>query len=156
MPILLPRENILDHKMSKEYTAYVKRHDVAKYKRALGRKELFLIVRVLLKHVAKNIVERTGGVFIRNLGYFFVWKIPRRMLYQRRTKGKKIEEHFNYITDHHMYSPIFMSSGGNSNLRSWLMDNKFSENVKKGIQARINSGFKYRMYPFSLKKLLQR
>lgn len=156
MPKVLPRETLLNHKMSKAYTEFVKKNHVAKDLKVTGRKELFLIVKTLFKHIGKNLVERTGGVMISNWGYFFNWKIPRKMAYQQKTRGQKIVEKFNVNSDHYMYSPVFMSSGGNHNMRGWLMDNKFCKKIKLGINKKIDSGFKYKMYPHSLRKLLHR
>lgn len=156
MPKLLPRTHILDHKMSRAYTEYVKNNNISKEHRAKGRKELFLIVRTIFKHIAKNLVEKTGGVMISGWGYFFIWKIPRKMSFEIRTRGKEKEEKFNYSTDHHMYSPIFLSSDGTTNMKGWIMDNKFCEKIKSGMTQKIRSGFKYRMYAYSLNKLLKK
>lgn len=156
MATTLPRERILDHRMSKAYTEYVKKNKIPKELRAIGRKELFLIVRTILKHISMHLVSKTGGVMIHGLGYFFIWKIPRKMTYHQQTKGKKIVEKYNYTSNHYMYSPIFFPSGGQNNMRGWLMDNKFSSKVTSKISEKIQAGVKFRIYPHSLRKFLHR
>ena len=103
---------------------------------------------------SEEIVEREAGVHIRRLGYFFIWKIPRKMTYNTQVKGKELEENYNHHTNHHMYSPIFLPSlDSNNTLQYWSMDNSFCKNVKHGVRDKINDGVNYKMYPFSLSNL---
>lgn len=154
MPKTLPNANLLDHKMSKAYTEYCKKNNVPASHRMKGRKELFTIVRVILKHIARHLVDNKGGVMIRGFGYFFIWKIPRKMSYHLKTRGQKVVEKFNHGSDHKMFSPIFYPTAGKGGMRGWSMDNKFASQIKDGMKVKIRAGFKYKIYPYSLKKLL--
>jgi hypothetical protein len=143
--------NLLNHKINTEYLNYDKIPDKH---RAGDREELRKIVKTICKHIAEEVVEREGGVHISRLGYFFVWKIPRKMTYNTKVRGGTLEEKFNYHTNHYMFSPIFLPSIDSRNtLKYWGMDNSFSVNIRQGIKEKVSSGFKYKIYPYSLYKI---
>ena len=69
-------------------------------------------------------------------------------------RGGKVQELYNYHTDHHTYSPIFLQSLDNKDsLKFWSMDNSFCEKVKKGIKNKILSRYAYKIYPYSITRL---
>jgi hypothetical protein len=149
---LAKRFLLLDHKINTEYLKYSKR--APKKVQAKDREELRLIIRTICKHIGKQIVERKAGVHIRKLGYFFVWKVPRKMTYSQFTKGGTTEERYNYHTDQHMYSPIFLPSlDARDSLKRWSMDNSFNVKVRRGISKMVRAGFKYKMYAYSIMRL---
>ena len=143
--------NLLDHKIYTEYRKYKK---IPKNKKVKGREELRSLVSVICKHIGNEIVERKAGVHIRRLGYFFIWKIPRKLTYTKQVKGGKAEELYNYHTDQYMYSPILLPSlDKNRTFFNWSMDNSFAHNVKKGVNKKVSEGYKYKMYPYSILRL---
>jgi hypothetical protein len=143
--------NLLDHTINTEYLKYTK---IPEKHRVKGREELRKVVTAICKRMGAEIVDRDAGVHIRGLGYFFIWKIPRKMTYNTQVKGVGLEENYNNHTNHHMFSPILLPSLDNRNtLQYWGMDNSFCRNIKQGIKGRIKKGFQYKMYPFSLSNL---
>lgn len=139
---------LLDYRI---YTEYLKYEKIPEKHKVKNRRELRKIVKTICKHIGNEIVDRQGGVHIKRLGYFFVWKIPRKMTYTTQVKGGSLKENFNHHSYHYMYSPIFLPSLDSKNtFKNWSMDNSFSVNVKQGIKHKVRAGFKYKIYPFSI------
>jgi len=142
---------LLDHTINTEYLKYDK---IPEKHRVKGREELRKVVSTICKHIGNEIVDRDAGVHIRRLGYFFVWKIPRKMTYNTQIKGEELKENYNHHTNNHMFSPIFLPSLDCKNtLQYWSMDNSFCKSIKHGVRDKIKDGFHYKMYPFSLSNL---
>lgn len=142
---------LLDHTINTEYIKYKK---IPEKHRVKGREELRKVITAICKHIGEEVVDREAGVHIRRLGYFFVWKIPRKMTYNIQVKGKGLEEAYNHHTNHHMYSPIFLPSlDFKKTLEYWSMDNAFCKNVKHGVRDKVKEGFHFKMYPFSLSRI---
>lgn len=143
--------NLLNHTIYTEYLDYNER--IPEKHRVKDREELRQIVKSICKHIGEELVERKGGVHVRRLGYFFVWKIPRKMTYTTQVRGGNLKESFNHHSNHYMYSPVFLPSlDKRKTLKNWSMDNSFCSSVKQGIKKKIKSGFDYKIYPFSITK----
>ena len=67
--------------------------------------ELKLITKEIFKVIAEDMVEKTAGVFIKGLGYFFIWKIPVKRPYAILKKGQKIR-----VKVQHVYRQLFICS----------------------------------------------
>jgi hypothetical protein len=143
--------NLLSHKIYTEYRNY----DKIPEKHRLGdREELRKVIGTICKHIGNEIVERKAGVHIRRLGYFFVWKMPKKLPYIKQVKGGKAQEIYNYHTDQYMYSPILLVSlDHRRSLNNWSMDNSFARKIKLGIRDKVTEGFKYKIYPYSIRRL---
>jgi len=146
--------NLLDAKTNVEYNKYVKEGKIPQKHVAEDREEMRKILKTLCKHVATGIVECPGGVYIKGFGYFFNWKPPRKMAYHLLIKGEKLEERFNYHTNQYMFLPTYVPMAGKLHMRSsWTMDKQFNQKIKTGVSEKLRSGFEYRNYLFSLKKV---
>lgn len=142
---------LLHHSINTEYLKYDK---IPEKHRAKDREELRFIVKAICECIGKNVVEKPAGVHVRRLGYFFIWKIPRKMTYTINVKGGSREEKFNYHSDNYMYSPVLLPSlDAKNSFKRWSMDNSFVGNIKQGIKRKVRAGFKYKMYPYSIMKL---
>lgn len=142
--------NLLHHSINTEYL----KQDIPKKYRLENREELRKLVREICGVIGEEIVNSEGGVHINRLGYFFIWKIPKKMTYNTHISGGKSEENFNYHTNHYMYSPIFLPSiDKKSTLKNWGMDNSFNRKIRFGIKDKLKSGFKYKIYPYSIRRL---
>lgn len=143
--------NLLNHTIYTEYLDYNER--IPEKYRVKDRENLRRMIKTICKHIGREVVECRGGVHVRRLGYFFIWKIPRKMTYTTQVRGGNLKENFNYHSEHYMYSPIFLPSLDNKNtLKDWSMDNAFSASIKQGVKRKIKSGFNYKIYPFSITK----
>lgn len=128
---------------------------VARYKKYQleSREELKAIVKMIFQVIAEKLVTNEAGVFIRNFGYFFIWKIPNRNLrYSITQKGEDIKTKANFYTDNYMYSPIFVPD---NTLKGWSMDNTFNNTLKQDLSKQLNAGKKYKTYIHTFKNLLQ-
>jgi len=140
--------NLLHHSINTEYRNY---DHIPKSHRANDREELRKIVITICKHIGQEISDRKAGVHIDRLGYFFVWKVPRKMTYHVKAKGEKIKERYNHHTGQHMYTLIYQPSiDKKGTLKLWLMDKCFNRSVKERVRDKILSGFRYKAYPYSI------
>lgn len=136
----------------KHYNNYFKKNP-KKY-RMSNREEWFKFCNDFLEVVAENIVDREAGVMLKGFGYFFVWRVPKKMQYSLMKAGKEKTEHYSFHTDNHMYSPIFQPLISPANyLRFYSMDNAFSKPIKKGISKKLKNGESYKNYVYTYKKL---
>ena len=142
---------LLHHSIYTEYLNYKK---MPVSHRIKGREEVRNIVKTICKHIGNEIVDRKAGVHINGLGYFFIWKIPKKMTYNKKIKGVGLEENFNYHTNNYMYSPILLPSlDKKDTLAYWSMDNSFVNKLKQGVKKNVMAGFKYKIYPYSIRRL---
>jgi len=138
---------LLSQDLAKPYNAYAKRKPISKYDKP-DKHELRRIVGAIFKEIGEQIVKSKGGVFIKNFGYFFVWKTALKTTYGRMYKhNKEREEYYNHHSGHYLYKPTFLPAAGKSHLRFWSMDNKFSAPVKNGINKQLRSGHEYSNLP---------
>lgn len=136
----------------KHYNNYFKKHP--RKHRMKTREEWFKFCNDFLEVVADNIVEREAGVMLDGFGYFFVWRIPKKMKYNLMRAGENATEHYSFHTDNHMYSPIFQPLLSPANhLRFYSMDNAFAKPIKRGINKKLTSGGSYKNYIYTYKKL---
>ncbi len=143
--------NVLHYSIYTEYRKYDK---ISKKNRIKGRENLRGLLKKVCDKIGQEIVERKAGVHIKRLGYFFIWKIPRKTTYFKNVRGGTREEKYNYHTDHYMYSPVFLQSlDSTDSLKYWSMDNAFCEKVKVGVRKKVSSGYKYKIYPYSITRL---
>lgn len=148
---LVDAVRLLNHKVG---TAYRKYKGVSSKNRLKDREEVRKMLKTICKHIGDELVEREGGVQIEGLGYFFVWKIPRKMTYNLQVRGEGLKEHYNHHSGHYMYSPTFLPVvSSRKPYQYWKIENTFERSLKKRIKDKIVKGFKYKMYPHSLQKL---
>lgn len=143
----------LNNRLSIPYNAYCKRKKISKYEKV----DKYLLIKIagnILKEIGKQMVISKGGVMIKNFGYFFVWKTQAKITYGEKFKHSPGEPRFNYHTNNYFYTPVFIPAGGPYNMKYWSMDHKFCKQVKDGICEKLVSGFKYRTYVYSLRRLL--
>lgn len=117
-----------------------------------NREEFKLIVKEIFKVIGEQLLTKPAGVFIKNFGYFFIWKIPVKRPYALTTQGKPITLKYNIYTDMYSYSPIFKPA---KRFRGWFMDNSFNSNIKSGLHNKlINESKVYKTFVNTFKNLL--
>lgn len=113
------------------------------YRRRLtDREDLVEIQRAIFKEISDQIAKSRGGVFIRGVGYFFVWKIPRKLYFWRNMQNEDKPWYGN------VYSIKFYPS---RRLRGWVFTKRWASTLSKKVYHQLLKGFKYRMYLYSLK-----
>jgi len=132
------------------YTHY-RKYRLPKKIKCRDRRELKTIVKTIFEVIAEHLVEKSHGVILRNFGYLFIWKIPRKTSYNIMTNGGKVKEKFNYKTDNHIYSPVLIPS---LPFKGWSMDNTFNKTLKLKLKDKLVAGKKYFTYIHSLKNII--
>lgn len=131
------------------YTFYRKYDKIPKKYKVEGYRELRKVIVNILKIIRKNFVNRKAGVAIKNFAYFFVWKAPRKNSYLDEHNN----ESYNYHTNGHNYYLVMMPY---NKFRGWQMDWKFTSGrggITRDISHKIKSGYEYKAYPHSLRKI---
>ena len=95
-------------------------------------------------------VDNEGGVLIRGFGYFFNWKVPKKMQYTLTSKGR-YEQKFNMYGNKHMHLPTFIPS---KDMEGWSMDNTFNRALKTKLSHNLNKGKKYKMFAYTFKSII--
>jgi hypothetical protein len=143
---------LLDPSTHVYYNRYIKKKRLLKRYTAKDRPEMMKILKTICKHIAEGMIESPGGVYVKDIGYFFNWMPPRKNSYHLQIKGGKLEEHFNFHTDHYFIFPTYIPMAGILNPRSsWTMDKQFNHNITARCSQKIREGFQYRNYIHTLK-----
>lgn len=145
---VIHKKRLLDYSTHKHYVNNYKRTR-PKELHAKSRKEFLDILSTFYKIIGEQLVEREGGVCIKELGYFFIWEIPRKMHYDLLGKEGYTTK-FNYASSHKMYSPILIPA---KRIKYWYLDKAFSYSIKQDLKERLREGKKYKMYAHTLKQL---
>jgi len=103
--------------------------------------------------VARDLVEKEGGVFIKDLGYFTILRHPRKQVVKVNYKGGM--EFFNTKTNNYLWLPTFFGFGeGRGLLKFWTMDRTFSDtHVKQKLHERLINGKTYKTFIATLSSL---
>lgn len=145
---IIHKKRLLDYSTHKYYVNNYKRTR-PKELHAKSRKEFLDILSTFYQIIGEQLLEREGGVCIKELGYFFIWEIPRKMNYDLLNKDGYTSK-FNYATDHKMYSPILIPA---KRIKYWYLDKAFTAPIKKGLRDKLRAGKRYKMYAHTLKQL---
>lgn len=94
------------------------------------------------KKIGEKMIEEKGGVFIGGFGYFVLLLNPIRKI--QKPVYKKNSFYLNAHSDSRVYHPCFIPMTRNYNMRFFVMDRAFTENVRSLISKKIISGHKYR------------
>lgn len=110
--------------------------------------EFSKIARTILKKLAVGIINRKGGVFMKNLGYFCVWMSPVKSTSTSLTRqdGTKIsllnlEEPYPYMIH------VFFHNKAWRDLNCWSMERTFHRDIKVGVSKNLRN---FKNYTFHL------
>lgn len=143
---MLGEINALDYSM---YTFYRKYDKIPKKFKVGDFRELRKVMVSLFRVIKSNFIKRKAGVAIKNFAYFFVWKAPRKNSYLDRYNNQS----YNYHTDMYNYYLVMMPY---TKFKGWQMDWRFTDGEKgltRQISHKIKSGYRYKAYPHSLRKI---
>lgn len=138
-------------KLLKTYNTYCRGKQIRKVDK-VKKEELEPISGEIFRTIQRHLIEREGGVMIRNFGYFGTIRV-----YGNKTKrfGKNKEDvlftpHNNGMRLRIIYFPYKRDPL----LKYWTMDFNFSSKIYNTIRDNISKGKNYKSYFFSLRKLL--
>ena len=135
-----------------DYKEY-KKHIPKKYQVSRARR-LSKITNELFKSVANNMLEAEGGVTIKGLGYFFIYRSEKKRMLQRKLENGELESYYNIRHQMRRIAPMFITPYRKTfTLHSWSLDDSFSISVKLKLRENLKKGMKYKAYPFTVTKL---
>jgi hypothetical protein len=125
------------------YESYKEYRKTEGRRKITDEKDLMKIYRAIFREIQKQIVESPGGVFIRGVGYFFVWKIPRKLYFKHAFFDQKPWYGNAYSI---RFIPV-------KRLRGWSFQRRFSQNLSGKVFKKLCKGFRYKVYLYSLRVL---
>lgn len=131
------------------YTKY-RKSKIDKKFRIKGRQEMADLFNCFFETISEQLLELEGGVSIEGLGYFFIWRIPKKMTYCIPGGDTYEIDLYNNHTDNYMYAPQFIPLKKN---RVWSMDRYFSVVFNQKLSKALRSGKRYKMNLVSLRKM---
>ena len=136
----------------KEYREHYSQRKVERKDIVVHRDRYCEAVSAIGEAISETVVDRLGGVFMKKLGYFFIWMIPRPLVNTMPSKNGSVKK-YNHHTGNKMYTPIFMPVK-NTWLSLWTMDKKFTKPMKKALSKKLISGKKYKTFFYDFKRYL--
>jgi len=102
------------------------------------------VVNSLLRSIAELMIEKDGGVFIKDWGDFAVAMYPKKMNYKNiYLKGGRKGSSAMSRTRSYRYFPYFFGDISNRGFQHWTMDKKFADSLVIPIKKNINDGKLY-------------
>lgn len=126
------------------YKEYIK----SKGKKGIGDKlEIHKLGVAIMDEIAEQMLEHPGGLLLKDFGYFFVYRIEKKLRKRITPKGEKQRYLYSHHTDNHVYSPLFIPDKSKYK-RVWTMDGAFSTPFKKRLQEKLLKGDRFmNLYP---------
>ncbi|MAX51410.1 MAG: hypothetical protein CMH22_05480 [Methylophaga sp.] len=101
------------------------------------------IVNLFWNKVADKMIEKTGGVFIRDFGYFFICIDPKRGAKQHEFLKKKF---FNPATKSYRFFPMFIPNRSIWELRYFTTDRLYTDRFRSKLVKKLKAGKMYKCY----------
>lgn len=144
-------EKILRDKETYEaYKAYCKRQKVADRNIIKNQPDFNVALSAITKTMANLIVEKKNGLFLKDFGYFFVFRSYGHT-YSRRRDGKK---YFKLERGGLRARIIFMPDRNDFHLKFWTFENRFVRKLQVEVMKRTDDGFRYIGLPYTITNLL--
>lgn len=144
------KASVSDRKAFKHYRQNAKYRNMANTKKDWQYRKFIVS---FYSKIARDLIEKEGGVFIKGLGYFTILKHPRRQVVKVNYNGGM--EFFNTKTDNFLYLPTFFGfAEGRGLLKFWTMDRTFSrDHIKSKLHEKLINGKKYKTFIATLASL---
>ena len=137
------------------YTSYKKfSKKFPKSDRIIGRDNVGKLHKVFWEIVGEMLVESTGGVYLKGVGYFFILKTVKKAKHNLSMFKTTDFITFNLHTDGYMFNPSFLPYK-NSPFGFWSIDSSFSHGIRKELSKKLRSGYLYKMHAQSLSNFLK-
>lgn len=109
------------------------------------KQEFFRIAYAIFKEIAIQFTDSTQGLILKGIGYFCIWRSPKKKVLKLRNQ-KKYRSEANYHTDGYQYHPTIITNVFDKDyLKGWSMDRLFINGIKKKIVANLFKGVKYKL-----------
>lgn len=105
-----------------------------------GEKVFRKVISEFYKEVKNSFMTSEAGVYIKGLGYFAAWMIPKKSYAKAFINGKLVKT-YNDHTNHYRFIPhLFTDFEFNKNLRFFTMDKKFARDFNRSFAERLKKG----------------
>lgn len=128
------------------YRRYVNSRKLPKTEKIADRDLFYNIVEYFWKRVGEDLVENIGGVYLNNIGYFYVWRLPPNL---KRIYTPNVPQIYLYHTNHKILSFTFIPTHTKRYMHVYSMDNKFTKPLVNKLSKNILKGYRYRNYMHS-------
>jgi len=106
--------------------------------------EIKIIYKEALKTIAYRMVHNEAGVFIKDYGYFSVFRYPQKRIIEKYN-GKEMKRYTNLHTDGVLYSLSFIPIRKDNALKVWQMDKTFLvKKISRVLYYQLIDGKKYK------------
>jgi len=108
--------------------------------------EFSLIARTLFKNIAQAMINKSGGVYMKGLGYFCVWMSPVKTDQTTiKDKSGRLISFMNFDEPYRYNPHVFIDSGRDRDIHGWSMERSFHREIKRGISKNLRN---YKPYTF--------
>lgn len=129
------------HNYSKKYL---------KYEHNKGRELHRKVFKKILENISEAILESDGGVYMKGMGYFYIFTAPMKNIKRKNVCAKRTD--FTYTKAGRNYLS-FEPIGDKNPFTGFALDYKVDEKLKKKIQENIRNGRRYKSYLSTFKKV---
>lgn len=136
--------------MYKRYKAYCKKQGVAIRNRATTNRMYLATLTAVCKAIGDLIVDKKNGLYIKGLGYFFVFR-SQGHTYSRTKTGKK---YYHLARGGLRSRIIFMAEDSDFHMKFWTFENRFMYHIQSRVTEKAKDGFPYIGLPYSIRQLL--
>lgn len=125
-----------------------------KYRTTLSQRDFFKVVKTIWKVVARNLLERQGGVLLDRFGYLCHWMTPKKKIFKYPVQGSRKLATNSHTEGYWYNTALFSEVFAVDPLKGWSLDRSFNLKIKEGRWRQQLKGMKYKFY-FSLVRSTQ-
>jgi hypothetical protein len=108
----------------------------------------------IMREISIQALEYPGGLLLKDFGYFFIYRIEKKLRKRITPKGQKHRYLYSHHTNNHVYSPLFIPVNTRYK-KMWTMDGTFSKKFKRRLHDKLKSGERFlNFYPDFKHKLI--
>jgi hypothetical protein len=144
-----PNNRFLDRYTYTRYAQYKRDKKVSK-ENGVDLRGYKKIGAEIFREIGNQLVEREGGVFIKNFGYFFNARLYYSGIYNLGN-GNYI---FQPLYKNRVFRPLFIADASNIEHTFWNIEGKFSATITSRIGEKVKNGKRYKAYFHTMRPLL--
>lgn len=104
-----------------------------KFKKKITLSRIKKFIKRFLRYMSKHIIGSKAGVFIKNFGYFFISRRPKRQVRKYRINGQTVySKQIMNLGSH--YLPCFIPIRKDGLMHQWTMDRAFSGDITSPLR----------------------
>ena len=115
---------------------------------------VFKIIIAIFKEIREQLINRTGGVMIKGFGYFCVHVSKGHNITFVKKEDRIVPRKLSRDLGKQRITMLFLPNESDGLFKLWSMSHQYAEEIKNEVKANIRNGKKYKIYPFTLRKML--